>query len=86
MNNPTLTAMIKAMTGWQAVVDILLIAAGLFFLYRTLLRLGTWRIVAGIIVALFIFLIANFLDLKGLGWIFGNLSHVAVTMWLYLVV
>jgi uncharacterized BrkB/YihY/UPF0761 family membrane protein len=86
MNNPTLTAMIKAMTGWQAVVDILLIAAGLFFLYRTLLRLGTWRIVAGIIVALFIFLIANFLDLKGLGWIFGNLSQVAVTMRLYLVV
>jgi uncharacterized protein (TIGR00159 family) len=66
------------MIEWQAIIDILLIAAGLFFLYRTLLRLGTWRIVAGIMLALFIFLIANLLDLKGLEWIFGNLSHVAV--------
>jgi uncharacterized protein (TIGR00159 family) len=78
MTNPTLTALIKGMSSWQAVVDILLIAAGLFFLYRTFLRLGTWRIVAGIVVAWFIFLIANFLNLKGLEWIFGNLSHVAV--------
>ena len=70
--------MIKTMAGWQSIIDILLIAAGLFFLYRTLLRLGTWRIVAGIMVAMFIFLVANFLDLKGLEWIFGNLSHVAV--------
>ena len=78
MNNLTLTALVNAMSGWHAIVDILLIAAGLFFLYRTLLRLGTWRIVTGILVALFIFLIANFLDLKGMEWIFGNLSQVAV--------
>jgi DNA integrity scanning protein DisA with diadenylate cyclase activity len=70
-------AMIKGMTGWHAIVDILVIAAGLFFLYRTLLHLGTWRIVAGIIVALFIFFIASVLNLKGLEWIFGNLSQVA---------
>jgi DNA integrity scanning protein DisA with diadenylate cyclase activity len=73
-----LTTLIKGMVGWQAMVDIFMIAAGLFFLYRTLLRLGTWRIVAGILVAMFIFLIANFLDLKGLEWIFGNLSQVAL--------
>lgn len=78
MNNLSFTSLIKGMTGWQAIVDILLIAAGLFFLYRTLLRLGTWRIVAGIMVAMLIFLIANLLDLKGLEWIFGNLSQVAV--------
>jgi uncharacterized protein (TIGR00159 family) len=78
MEAATITQLIKAVAGWQAIIDILLIAAGLFFLYRMLLRLGTWRIVAGIIVALFIFLIANFLDLRGLEWIFGNLSHVAV--------
>jgi uncharacterized protein (TIGR00159 family) len=73
-----LITFIKAMLGWQAIIDILLIAAALFFLYRTLLRLGTWRIVAGILVAMLVFLIANFLDLKGLEWIFGNVSHVAV--------
>jgi DNA integrity scanning protein DisA with diadenylate cyclase activity len=78
MNNLTFTAWIKALIGWQAIIDIVLIAAALFFLYRTLLRLGTWRIVAGILVAMLVFLIASFLDLKGLEWIFGNVSHVAV--------
>jgi len=78
MEISTLTALVKGMIGWKAVVDIVLIAAGLFFLYHTLLRLGTWRIVAGIILAAFLFLIANFLDLKGLEWIFGNFSQVAV--------
>ena len=74
----TLIVLIKEMTGWKAVVDIVLIAAGLFFLYHTLLRLGTWRIIVGIMLAAFLFLIANFLDLKGLEWIFGNFSQVAV--------
>jgi uncharacterized protein (TIGR00159 family) len=78
METSALTALIKGMFGWKAVVDIVIIAAGLFFLYHSLLRLGTWRIVAGIMLAAGLFLIANFLDLKGLEWIFGNLSQVAV--------
>ncbi len=73
-----ISALIKGMIGWKAVVDIVLIAAGLFFLYHTLLRLGTWRIVAGIALAAFLFLIAHLADLKGLEWIFGNFSQVAV--------
>jgi len=78
MEISVLVALFKTMIGWKAVADIVLIAAGLFFLYHTLLRLGTWRIVAGIILLAALFLIANFLDLKGLEWIFGNLSQVAV--------
>ena len=74
MENSALTALIKAIFGWKAVVDIVLIAAGLFFLYHTLLRLGTWRILAGIMLAASLFLIANFLDLKGLEWIFSLLQ------------
>ena len=70
--------LIKALLNWRTALDILLMAAGLFFLYRTLLRLGTWRIFVGILAALGLFLIANFLDLRGLEWIFGNLSQVAV--------
>lgn len=35
---------------WQTAADILLMAAGLFLLYRTFLRLGTWKIVAGVLV------------------------------------
>lgn len=63
---------------WRAILDILLICAGLFFLYRTLLRLGTWKIMAGILLALVIFILANALNLKGIEWIYQNLSHVAV--------
>ena len=63
---------------WRAVLDILLIAAGLFFLYRTLLRLGTWKIMAGILLALVVFILANALSLKGIEWIYQNVSHVAV--------
>ncbi len=71
------TALIQGIVGWKAVLDIVLIAAGLFFLYHTLLRLGTWRIVAGIMLAAFFFLIVNLLNLKGLVWIFGTFSQVA---------
>ena len=71
-------ALLNRIGNWQAITDILVIAAGLFFLYRTLLRLGTWRIFAGIIVAVCIFSLANILNLKGLEWIFGNLSQVAL--------
>ena len=48
----------KELLAWRTILDILLIAAGLFFLYRTLLGLGTWKIVTGILVAVFIFLVA----------------------------
>ncbi|WP_310600230.1 diadenylate cyclase [Desulfobulbus sp.] len=63
---------------WRSVLDILLIAAGLFFLYRTLLRLGTWKIMAGILMALVVFILANALQLKGIEWIYHNVSNVAV--------
>jgi uncharacterized protein (TIGR00159 family) len=63
---------------WRAILDILLIAAGLFFLYRTLLRLGTWKIMAGILMALVVFILANALNLKGIEWIYHNVSNVAV--------
>jgi diadenylate cyclase len=63
---------------WQAILDIALIATGLFFLYRTLVRLGTWKILVGILAAFLVFTLANLLDLEGIEWIFQNLSHVAV--------
>ncbi len=69
---------IKALFTWRAAVDILLITAGLFFLYRTLLRLGTWAIFTGVLLATAVFFVANFLDLKGIEWIYTNLSHVAL--------
>jgi uncharacterized protein (TIGR00159 family) len=69
---------VKALLTWRAAVDILLVTAGLFFLYRTLLRLGTWAIFTGILLATAVFFVANFLDLKAIEWIYTNLSHVAL--------
>ena len=63
---------------WRAVLDIVLIAAGLFFLHRTLVRLGTWKILVGIAAAFFVFSIASMLNLEGIQWIFQNVSQVAV--------
>lgn len=68
----------KAFLAWRSAVEILLIAAGLFFLYRTLVRLGTWKIATGILVAVAIFLVARFLNLRTIEWVFGNFSQVAV--------
>ncbi|MFH1983178.1 MAG: diadenylate cyclase [Pseudomonadota bacterium] len=78
MESTTALILLRMVTAWKTLLDIALLAAGLFFLYRTILRLGTWKIVAGIGVALGVYLGATVLDLKGVEWVFGNLSHVAV--------
>ncbi len=78
MAQMSIPVLVRELLSWRAVLDIFLIAAGLFFLYRTLLRLGTWKIVAGILVAMAVFLVASFMDLKGIEWIFSNISQVAV--------
>ncbi len=70
--------MIFEIFSWRAVLDIALIGAALYFLYRTLIRLGTWKIVAGILIAVVFFIVASYLDLKGIEWIYLNVSHVAV--------
>jgi len=63
---------------WRALLDILLITAGIFFLYRTLLRSGTWKIMAGILLAFLVFILASALNLRGIEWVYQNVSHVAV--------
>lgn len=63
---------------WQAILDIAIISAGLFFLYRTLVRLGTWKIVVGILAAFLVIALASILNLEGIKWIFKNVSNVAV--------
>ena len=69
---------LKNILDWRALVDILLISAGMFFLYQTLKRIGTWGIAAGVLIAMVVYLLASLLDLKGIEWIFGNLSQVAL--------
>lgn len=68
--------MIVGLFEWRNLIDVLLIAAGMFVLYRTMQRRGTWKIMAGILLAMAIFLLANLLDLNGIKWIYSNLSNV----------
>ena len=70
--------MLRLMLDWRVVLDILLITAALFLLYRALHRLGAWKIVAGIFLAIVIFVVANILDLRGIRWLYSNLSQVAL--------
>jgi DNA integrity scanning protein DisA with diadenylate cyclase activity len=70
----TMDLLLRELFSFKAAIDILLVSVGLFFLYRTLLRQGTWKIVTGIILAVILFLIANLLDLRGIEWIYSNLS------------
>jgi len=71
-------ALIKEFLDWRTIIDVALITAGLFVLYRTLKRLGTWKIMAGMLVAMAISLMANVLNLNGIKWIYSNLSHVVL--------
>jgi uncharacterized protein (TIGR00159 family) len=68
--------MIGGLLEWRNLIDVLLMAVGLFALYRTMRRRGTWKIMAGILLAMAIFLVANYLDLNGIKWIYSNLSNV----------
>jgi len=69
---------IKELLDWRVSLDIVLIALGIFFLYQTLRTIGTWKIVVGVIFAAGVFIGARFLDLRGIEWIFSNLSQVLV--------
>ena len=66
------------MVSWRVALDIVLIGVGLFLVYRTLRTLGTWRIMVGLLVAIAFFAAAEVLNLRGIIWIYTNLTHVAI--------
>lgn len=72
------SSFLEAAFSWRTLLDIALISTALFFLQRTLMRLGTWKIMAGIFLALVVFIAANLLNLRGIEWIYNNVSHVAL--------
>ena len=78
MEKMSLFFLLKELLSLRAITDIILVTAGLYFLYHTLLRLGTWKIVTGIVLAIVFFSVASMLDLRGIEWIYSNLSPVAV--------
>ncbi len=67
---------IKEMLDWRVSLDILLLTLLIFFLYRTIKTTGTGKIFFGILIAAGIFLAARLLDLKGIEWIYSNLSQI----------
>lgn len=69
---------IKGMLDWRVSLDILLIAMAIFFLYQTLRTIGSWKIFFGVFLAGLMFVSARFLDLRGIEWIYSNLSQVLV--------
>ena len=73
-----ITSFLHNVLGWRPLTDITLIALGMFFVYHTLRRLGTWQIFLGVVMAMLVYVAAILLDLEGITWIFSNLSHVAL--------
>jgi len=73
-----LITVLKEIMSWKTALDVFLMASLIFLIYRTFRRLGTWRILLGILIAVMIFVIASLLELEGISWIYSNLSQVAV--------
>lgn len=67
---------IREMLDWRVSLDIVFLTILIFFLYQNLRTAGTWKIVVGIMFAAAIFAAARFLDLKGIEWIYSNLSQI----------
>ena len=63
---------------WRSILDIALITLVAFFVYVTLRRLGTWKILLGVLLAFGLYFIAKALDLSGIIWFYSNVSQVAV--------
>lgn len=67
---------IREMLDWRVSLDIFFLTILIFFLYQNLRTAGTWKIVLGIMFAAAIFAAARFLNLKGIEWIYSNLSQI----------
>ncbi|MDH7552075.1 MAG: diadenylate cyclase [Spirochaetota bacterium] len=63
---------------WRSLIDIPILSFIVFLFYTTLRSSGSWRIGLGIIVALLFYLIARFIRLPGVEWVFNNVSNIAL--------
>jgi len=67
----------KEFFDWQVILDIIVFTAIFFTIYKTLRASGTGKIAIGLLLAVFTSLVASVLNLRGLEWLFSNLSQVA---------
>lgn len=70
--------LLPLLLSWRSVIDIVLITIGLFLIYNTLKKLGTWKILSGVALVAAIYLLATLLELDGIVWFYQNVSQVAL--------
>ncbi|MCX8125106.1 MAG: diadenylate cyclase [Spirochaetes bacterium] len=74
MNIQTLVTLLD----WRSLIDIPILSFIVFLFYTTLRSSGSWRIGLGIVVALLFYLVARFIRLPGVEWVFNNVSNIAL--------
>ncbi|HSH71323.1 MAG TPA: diadenylate cyclase [Deferrisomatales bacterium] len=78
----TPSLLLRELLDWRVYPDVIVLAIMAFLLYRTLRAMGTWKIALGLALAAVVFLLASLLDLRGVAWIFSNLSQVTLIAFL----
>lgn len=68
----------KEFGDWRILLDIIVFAAFFYTIYRTLRASGTWKIAVALSLAAMTSIVASLLELRGVEWLFTNLSQVAV--------
>jgi uncharacterized protein (TIGR00159 family) len=63
---------------WRVALDVALIGLLIFYLYRSLKTMGSWKIVVGLLSAFVVFSLARLLELRGVAWLLSHLSGVAL--------
>ena len=63
---------------WRVLLDIIVFAAFFYTVYMTLRASGTWKIALALSFAAVASIVASLLELRGVEWLFTNLSQVAV--------
>jgi len=65
------------LSDWRILLDIIVFAAFFYTIYMTLRASGTWKIAVGLSLAALASIIASLLELRGVEWLFANLSQIA---------
>ncbi len=78
----TPSLLLRELLEWRVYPDVLVLAVMAFLRYRTLRAMGTWKIALGLALGAVVFLLASLLDLRGVTWIFSNLSQVTLIAFL----
>ncbi|MBU0675526.1 MAG: diadenylate cyclase [Proteobacteria bacterium] len=71
-----LDSLFNILSDWRSLLDIVLLATIVYILYHSLRTSGTLKIAVGLTLAAGTALVAGLLDLRGVEWVFSNLSQI----------